>query len=123
MRVIDFVPPVIGIEGEFNTLRLGLFYMKRLKIGDRIALLDSKDKMIIGFADVTKLYNGPLGELCMEHAPQNHTQKSEPETQAPANLLRIIQKFYGPHIATYDKKGVVIYLRRVDESAISNIET
>jgi hypothetical protein len=114
MHYIDFRPPVFGIGGDFNTLRLGLFYQKRLFVNDTVLLVDSKEKLVIGTAMVTAVHNGRLSAMIREHATLNHTQINNLSGQSPQDALEeVIRKFYGPHIAVPNKATTVIYLRRI----------
>ena len=61
LHVVGFIPPVIGVEDEFNTFRLGGFYQKRLSIGSQVYLLNEKEKMIFGRAQVENIDVGDLG--------------------------------------------------------------
>ncbi|MDT4817828.1 hypothetical protein FQZ97_509120 [compost metagenome] len=114
--VIGFIPPVVGIEKEFNTFRLGVAFCKRIKPGDEVFLMDEKRRTVIGRAEVTKMDNGGLGEMCLVHAANNHTEVDNPEGADGAHerLFAYIQKIYGPHIATPQKKATVIYMRRIE---------
>lgn len=113
--VIDFHPPILGLDGEFNTFRLGRTWSKRLKAGDHVLLTDRKNSVVFGRAEVTAVHTGPLGEMCKAHAIHNHTQRESTPEQAPERLLKeVLQKLYGPHIAHETKASVVIYLRRLE---------
>ena len=114
VRVIGFVAPVIGVEGEFNTFRLGTFYSKRLHPGDEVFLLNEKEKIVFGKARVERIDVGPLGEMCVIHGHQNHTELANDPMTAPERLMGTIRKIYGPHIATMEKKTTVIFLKRLE---------
>lgn len=112
--IIEFYPPIIGLENHFNTVRLGLAWSKKLNVGDKVYLSDNKQKLVIGEAVVTELHTGSLEEICQSHAQMNHTQLEEPDkAKTPDGLMSVIQKFYGPHIAVPTKKATAIYLRRL----------
>lgn len=113
-HVIGFIPPVIGVESEFNTFRLGGFYSKRLSPGDEVFLLNEKEKMVFGRAKVESIETGSLGELCLIHAHKNHTELANEPNAAPERLFALLQKIHGPHIATPKKKACVIYLKRIE---------
>ena len=116
MRTVDFIPPLQGLEGYFNTFRLGGFYFKHLSAGETVALCDSKAKLIFGRAIVEAVVQGPLSQMLTEHAHMNHTQLANDEAvNASESLMLVIRRLYGPHIATESKKTTVIYLRRIDE--------
>lgn len=114
MHVVEFVAPVVGVDGDFNTFRLGLRYGKILKPGDKVALVDTKGKLLIGFAEVFQINSGKLGELLLEFAATNHAMKGSDPMTAPERLRAVLQKFYGPHIATVTRSAVVLHLRRID---------
>lgn len=113
-HIIDFYPPIIGLENEFNTVRIGLAWMKRLNVGDEVYLSDNKERKVIGKAVVTDIQKGKLQEICEIHADNNHTQlQASVESNTSLELMKIVQKFYGPQIATPQKLATVIYLRRI----------
>lgn len=113
-RVVGFIPPVVGIEDEFNTFRLGGFYAKHLSPGDEVLLLNEKEKMVFGRARVEKVEVGGLGEMLLIHAHKNHTELANDPNTAPERLHDTIRKIYGPQIATLTKKTTVIYLKRIE---------
>lgn len=105
MYVIGFVPPLVGLEGDFNTFRIGGKWYKTLEVGDKVALMDEKNKKIVSFAKVTKLDKGKLNEMLEKHAYLNHTGLGA------IDLGKFILKIYGPHIVNDTKLTTVIYLR------------
>lgn len=113
MRYIEFLPPIVGIDGEFNTFRMGLFYVKRLVVGEVVALVNNKERVLLGTATVTQLHFGPLERMLREHAYMNHTQLSNVGDVSPREALgEVIKRFYGPQVALPNKAASVIYLRR-----------
>lgn len=114
--VLDFMPPVVGTENLFNTMRIGMTWSKKLAIGDKVYLQDSKTKMIFGIAVVESVVVGGLGELCMCYGHQNHTEvNSDDPCGSGERLFKLTQKIYGPHIAKVNKKSTVINLRRTND--------
>lgn len=114
-RVVGFIPPVVGTEGEFNTFRIGGFYAKNLSEGEEVFLLNEKDKMVFGRAVVTKIETGKLAEMCAIHGDKNHTELETAEDGRSAErLFHLLQKIHGPHIALPCKKTTVIYMRRLE---------
>jgi hypothetical protein len=112
---VGFTPPyVIGLDGEFNTFRLSTLFAKNCKAGDLVYLMDEKSRLVFGIAEVVGITKMPLGEACVVHAAKNHTQKGLDPTDAPARLYAIVQKIYGPHIATPEKACIVIDLKRLE---------
>lgn len=114
LHVVGFIPPVIGVEDEFNTFRLGGFYQKRLSIGSQVYLLNEKEKMIFGRAQVQGIEVGSLGEMLLIHGHRNHTEVGNDPNTAPERLHETIRRIYGPHIATLTKKTTVIYMKRLE---------
>lgn len=114
IAVIGFVPPVSGVDTEFNTFRLGQKYSKTLTPGQEVFLMDEKNKVVFGRAEVLRIETGKLGELCLEHAEANHRELGSTEPGAPERLFHYLQKLFGPHIATVSKKSCVIYMRRIE---------
>ncbi|MFT4064373.1 hypothetical protein [Paraburkholderia sp.] len=113
-RVIDFIPPIVGTEGQFNTFRIGGFYAKHLTQGEEVFLMDSKAREVFGKAVVEKVEVGRLAEMCAQHAASNHTELDMPDGKNAERLMVLLQRINGPHIATPTKKTTVIYLRRLE---------
>lgn len=113
-KVIGFIPPIVGTEGDFNTFRLGMSYAKSLSPGQEVFLLNEKEKIVFGRAVVESIDVGALSEMCLTHGHKNHTELNRDADAAPESLMRTIVKIYGPHIATPTKKATVIYLRRIE---------
>lgn len=113
-HVVGFIAPIIGVDGEFNTFRLGTFYSKRLSPGDEVLLLNEKERMVFGKARVESVETGPLGEMCLIHAHKNHTELGNDPNTAPERLNDTLRKIYGPHIAQVTKKTTVLYLKRLE---------
>jgi hypothetical protein len=105
---------MIGLDGEFNTIRLGMTYAKKLNAGDLVFLLDEKERKVFGTAEVVSVETDKLGEICLNHAAKNHTELASTDGHEAERLFKLLQKIYGPHIATPEKKATVIYLRRTE---------
>jgi len=113
--VLDFIPPLVGFEGVFNTFRVGTGMLKKAQVGNEVFLMDGNRKVVFGRARVTAMESGLLGELCCEHAGMNHTEvDKQDKTESPARLFAYIQKLCGPHIVHKDKRAVVVYLERIE---------
>lgn len=111
--VLDFQPPFSGVDGSFNTFRLGASWSKRLLEGDVVLLVDTKTRQVFGRAKVLTIGVGPLLEMLDRHAAMNHSQLGKGRKEASDDLHRRILKRYGPRIATDNKATSVIYLRRM----------
>lgn len=116
--VIGFRPPINGVSHEFNTFRLGMKLHKTLLPGSVVFLLDERNKIIVGRAEVIRTDLGPLKAMCEQHAQFNHSELGNDPDTAPDRLLKTIQKFYGQHIATDNKKATVVYLRRLPDEPV-----
>lgn len=112
--VLDFVPPLNGFEGDFNTIRLGVKWAKNLKPGDEVYLQNSKDKMIFAKAVVTSVEQDTFGQICMEHAHNNHSEIGKDDGHSASRIYKLMTKLLGPHIVKHNKKACVIYLRRME---------
>lgn len=111
--VIGFIPPIIGVEAEFNTFRLGKKF-GTLPIGSEVLLMDEKRKVVFGKAVVTDVTVGPLSALCAVYAPENHTELQHQDGKHAERLYQTFTKIYGPHIVKPDKTATVIKLRRTE---------
>jgi hypothetical protein len=110
--VLDFEPPLIGMDSKFNTFRLGRKWSTLLKKGDHVLLMDAKAKSVFGRAQVTDVYVGKLVDMAFENAAGNHNQLGKGESEAAEDLLERMRRRFGPHIATDTKTTTVIYLKR-----------
>lgn len=114
--VIDFIPPLEGLSGEFNTIRIGVTWARKLKAGDTVFLMDNKERVIFGTAQVTAIHQGTLEEICALHGKNNHTQLAASvevgTLDVAAAMMGVMKKIYGPHIALPNKKTTAIYLQR-----------
>ena len=114
--VIGFIPPHIGMEADFNTFRLGLKLSKQLTLGAKVFLMCQKTMTVFGVAEVLGISTGSLTTMLLDHALKNHSELHLQDTQnSPKRLFELMQKIYGPHIATENKKTTVVHLRRNDK--------
>jgi len=109
---IDFEPPLVGMDGSFNTFRLGGTWAAKVRPGNHVLLFDTKNKVIFGRARVTHVYMGKLVDMAYENATLNHNQLGKGEVEAAEDLMARMRKRYGPKIAHDDKRTTVIYLER-----------
>lgn len=111
-RIIEFSPPIYGIDGEFNTFRLGVAWAKRLTPGERVLLVDKKNFSVMCCAEVTGLEVGVLREMGELHGFRNHNQKHLPQEGAGERITAAMIKRYGPNKCCETSKVTVIHLRR-----------
>lgn len=116
MFVIEFSPPMMGIEGHFNTVRLGTKWSKCLNVGDRVLLVDKRKSEVMKSATVEAVAVGKLGEMAQLHAAQNHNQRGLDATGAPRRLIDNMIKRYGPNMCDENKRVTVIYLRAGEDN-------
>lgn len=109
--VIGFIPPIKGVNGVFNTFRIGK-RLASLAAGEEVLLMDQKRSVVFGRATVLDVTVGPLGALCACFAFENHTELDQQGEHAE-RLFKTLQRIYGPHIATPKKTATVVRLRRV----------
>lgn len=114
MHVIEFSPPMEGIDGEFNTFRLGMAWFKRLVRGEEVLLIDRKQFCVIGRATVTDIQTGPLREMSYQHGSHNHNQKHLPPDGAGERVIAAMIKRYGPNKCCDSSKVTVIYMKRTE---------
>lgn len=110
--VLEFYPPMKGLDGRFNTFRLGLASSRRMKKGDYVLLIDKRTSAAFAKAKVTGVHTGTLREMASLYAAQNHNQRDDPE-HASENIVIALTKRYGPQMVNPDKKFTVIELWRL----------
>lgn len=113
LHVIDFSPPMLNLDGEFNTFRLGGAWAKRVQPGDKVGLLDKKQMRLVGFATVTGVHRGKLNELSPLHGCRNHNQKHLPSDGAGERVIAAMVKRYGPHKCRDNSLVTVIELKEI----------
>ena len=112
--VIGFIPPIVGVNGDFNTFRMGRRYAS-LSEGEEVFLMDEKRKVIFGRATVLDVSVGPLSALCAVFASENHTELDKTDGESAERLYRTLSRIYGPHIVSPNKTATVVKLRRVKD--------
>ena len=110
--VVGFIPPIVGVDGVFNTFRLGKKF-STLPVGSVVLLMDEKRKVVFGQAEVLDTTTGPLSALLAVYASENHTQLGQ-EGDHAENLYLILRRIYGPHIVTPTKNATCIKLKRLE---------
>lgn len=114
LRIVEFAPPMSGIEGEFNTFRLGGAWVKRVEVGDKIALMDKKECALIGYAVITGVHKGKLRDMSAQHGFHNHNQRHLPVEGAGERVIAAMQKRYGPNRCTENSIVTVLDMRRLE---------
>ena len=110
MHIIEFSPPMLNLNGTFNTFRLGLRYSKLLKESDTVLLIDRKNLCVIGHAVIENIMIGSLKDMADLYAHDNHNQRELDEVGASERLMTAMLKRYGPQMVNEAKATTVIYL-------------
>lgn len=111
-RIIEFAEPMLGIEGEFNTFRLGGAWAKRVQSGDTVILMNKKECCVVCLARVLAVHVGRLNELSALYGCRNHNQKHLPAMGAGERVTAAMIKRYGPQKCRDTSRVTVIELKR-----------
>ncbi|WP_323016363.1 hypothetical protein [Castellaniella sp.] len=109
--VLGFAPPVTGLEGQFNTFRLGVAWGKRLNEHDTVILVNQPRSEILARAEVVSVQCGVFSDMAAMHATRNHNYRGLTREEASQRLIASMIKRYGPHKCSENSKVTVIYLR------------
>lgn len=111
---VGFMPPMVGLERQFNTLRVGKGWYERLKKGDKVALVNTKSSEIEGYAEVLHLYHGNYRDMIDKHAIYNHTAMMREPGQSAADYVDQVLKKANGHFLSENSTLTAIYLRRLE---------
>lgn len=113
--VIIFRPPLIGLEDQFNTFRMGRAWFNRVKAGTRVALLDASKREVFGRATVIAVYYGSKALMQELHGPRNHLMlnlKFDDKHQMVEHFSGLCRRAMGNIIYENSDTASVIYMRR-----------
>lgn len=111
---IGFMPPMVGLDRQFNTLRVGKGWFERLRPSDRVAMVNTKTEEIEGYAEVLHLYHGNYNTMLERHAAHNHTAAfRDPGQSAQSYVGEILRRAHG-HFLSENSTLTAIYLRRLE---------
>ncbi|MFP5299983.1 hypothetical protein R2R70_02055 [Cobetia sp. SIMBA_158] len=111
---IGFMPPIVGLTRQFNTLRVGKGWYERLKAGDTVALVNTKTSEIECYAEVVRLDHGQYRPMLEKHAPHNHTAcERGPDMSSIEHVGNVMQRAHG-HFLSENSTLTAIYLRRME---------
>lgn len=112
--LIGFAPPFGTMTGEFNTIRLGKAWLKRIEPGSTVTLYDNRKKEIIGDAEVVAIDAGTKKRICYQHGHKNHQLigKKITKKQAGKDIERILINANGRMYYEHAKALTSIVLRR-----------
>lgn len=110
MKQLKFGWPRRGLEGTFNTFRLGSGH-KTLQPGEHVELVCARSGKVLKTATVTEVHRGKLAEMAQLHAHAAHNWKTHPEAERPGLLIASLSKRYPPGRVRDDSDVVVIYMK------------
>lgn len=102
----------VGLEGRFNTVRLGKAWHDRVIPGAKVTLWHAKEDREIGVARVVDRLIGRYCDIAGEHARFNHTQLNLPHEGAESRLMKVLTSSYGTTFMKPERMVSVIYLER-----------
>lgn len=108
---IKFSYPRRGLNGQFNTFRLGKALAERVKPGDCVDLIDARTSKLLKRATVTAVHVGQLSDMAKLHAAQAHNWKEHPAEQRAELLVASLKKRYPPGRARDDSTVTVVYMQ------------
>jgi len=100
-----------GMEGEFNTIRVGRAWGERLQPGDRIALINARTGEQIGTAKVIRTNSGSKSLIESLNWKNNHSMLPQ-GNGSPEAMSALLRKRYGKMIYDNSKYATAIYLKR-----------
>lgn len=116
-KVIAFSYPRRGLNGTFNTFRLGNSWATKLTRSEVVDLIDAKTKRVLLRATVIGVFTGPMRELATRHARWAHNWTEHPADQR-ADLLvaSMLRRFahWGPARCSETAICSTIYLREIE---------
>lgn len=113
MPTIKFSYPRRGLEGQFNTFRLGAALSKTLSPGVEVDLVDARTAKLLKRATVTAVHVGQLDTMAQQHAHLAHNWKDHPEQDRPALLVASLKRRYTPGRARDDSVVTVVYMQEI----------
>lgn len=108
---IKFSYPRRGLEGCFNTFRLGSKLSRELAPGDTVELIDARTSKLLKCATVTSVHTGQLSSMAQQHAHLAHNWKAHPEAERADLLVASLIKRYPPGRAREDSVVTVVYMQ------------
>lgn len=117
MKQLKFSYPRRGLEGLFNTFRLGKA-LSTLTPGEEVELVDSRSLKVLKKATVVSVHTGALSKMAPLHARDAHNWKAHPFQERPALLMSSLKKRYPPGRVEEHSTVTVIYMR-TDECPLS----
>ena len=108
--IIPFRPKIRGMQGTWNTFRIGTAWYNRLKVGTKIAVLNTKTLEIERYEVVKDIHFGLKEEMCQMYAKDNHNIIADNIYDNIAEtMLQRMRKNYGSRIFESTSYATVIY--------------
>lgn len=110
----------IGLDGEFNTIRLGKKWLQRFESAReggyplRVGLVDAKRGTLIGKAVVTRVVTAEIDRMVKQYAPDNHTVKHLSADEAREKINVSLRKVYKMQMSENSIFSAV-YMERINE--------
>lgn len=109
--IIKFAYPRRGLNGNFNTFRLGSKLSNTLTPGVVVELVDSRTLKLLKRATVTSVHMGTLTDMAQLHSAHAHNWKESPDSERPGLLVASMMKRYPPGRCREDSTVSVIYMK------------
>jgi hypothetical protein len=113
MNIIKFGYPRRGLQGSFNTFRLGTG-LANLKPGAQVELVDARSGKLLKLATVKGTSVGQLDQMAALHAHRAHNGKDHPADQRAELLIASMKRRYPPNRCTETSVVTVIDLETDD---------
>lgn len=110
---IKFSYPRRGLEGLFNTIRLGSKWLQQCPPGTEVELVDARTGKLLKRARVLGVITGALNALAPAHARWAHNWKDSPEAERSDLLIASMKRRYPPGRVTDTSVCSVIYLKEI----------
>jgi hypothetical protein len=114
--ILTFRPPLLGLEGNFNTFRIGAAWAHRVAPGVIVGLGDrANGDRIFGKAIVRKVFYGDYETMCRKYAKDNHMLVESKMTRKAAaeKMAKIMRNAYGKIVVENAEDISVIYMERL----------
>lgn len=112
---LSFGYPRRGLDGQFNTFRLGASWATKVAPGDVVELVDARSKRPLKLATVVSVTTGQLDQMAKLHAHSTHNWKNHPEDERPGLLIASMTKRYPPGRVKDHSVVSVIYLQETPD--------
>jgi hypothetical protein len=116
---IAFGYPRRGLEGLFNTFRLGVVAASKYPPGAVVDLVDSRSGKLLGRATVLNAHTGVLRDMADAHASNAHNWKGVAFTfdfERADALIASMKKRYPPGRVKDNSVTTVIYLQKIEDA-------